>query len=168
MKVIWLLKWIEGFLWIWRLKVTCLFAVAAQPLRLMLISIYVPFFNLCPLINRKIGYVRTFYFTFKNSYRTNFVFSIYAFTAGRATRICFDEVIKDFRYIILEGTYTFCDKYNTVTHFTQTAWFWYALTINKLRVNFGKIVHLSKGDILREFRLESFAVSAGISIQNLK
>ena len=126
------------------------------------------FFSLCSLINRSIGYVRTFYFTFKDRYGTNFTFSIHALTASRATRICFDGVMRVARYIILEGTYTFCDKYNIFTHSTQTAWLWYAIIITKLEVNFDEIVRLAKRDILREFCSESFAVSAGISIQNLK
>ena len=39
---------------------------------------------------------------------------------------------------------------------------------NKFRVNFDKIVHLAKGNVLRELWQESFTVNGGISIQNVK
>lgn len=72
------------------------------------------------------------------------------------------------KYSILEGTYTFCDKYSILTHFTQTASLSYVLVINKFRVNFDKTVHLAKGDFLREFCLKSITISAGITIRNFK
>ena len=87
---------------------------------------------------------------------------------SRTTQICFDEVMRVVKYSILEGTYTFCDNYSILTHFTQTASLSYVLVINRFRVNFDKTVHLAKSDILRDFCLKSFTISAGITIQNLK
>ena len=87
---------------------------------------------------------------------------------SQTTQICFDEVMRVVKYSILEGTYTFCDKYSILTHFTQTASLSYVLVISKFRVNFDKTVHLAKGDILREFCLKSITISAGITLRNFK